>query len=115
MIPLKFQKDNQSNRVGKKAETHIAKQFNTQPTPGSGSGYIKGDIQTRALVMESKATQRSSLSVYYTWLLKLMNQTPIGKIPVLVLSFIDETGKVRYNGQWACVPMSYFHTMQKTY
>lgn len=83
-----------SHRRAPKQEKEIAKRTNGYTVPGSGSGYLKGDVRIKGVArIEAKTTKHKSFSVTRKMIEKLDDAaTPHGELPIFVIEFIDDNG-----------------------
>jgi hypothetical protein len=77
-----------------KAEIGIARAINGKRTPGSGNGFLEGDISTKNMLVEVKETSRPFLTFRLSWLKKIIEEANRAKkIPVFGIEFFDKTQK----------------------
>lgn len=104
-------------RTGLRAETKAAKRLGGRTVPGSGSvDGLKGDITLEHFLVESKSTQKKSISIKYEYLHKIdMEGLGVNKYPALIIQFTDANGDVKRNGSWVMVPEHIFKELNETF
>lgn len=94
---------------GRLYEPRAAKSLSARLTPNSGAmAGAKGDMSVKNWLIESKTTVDSSLSLKFSWLVKISEEAAVqGKNPALVFSFVLPTGRPKPNAEseWVAVPM----------
>ena len=94
---------------GRKAEKRTARRIGANLTPASGAFVEKGDMTTQEFRIESKATEKGSMSVKLDWLLKIEKEAHMtGREPALSIIFCDEQGRPRKGGSWIAIPENLF-------
>lgn len=100
-------------RHGQYAERKAASRLKGQLTPASGAKVgAKGDIRKGAFLIESKATNKESLSLKRAWLDKISKEAlDTGKDPALIIQFVDGLGHTSRGSSWVCIPERVFHEL----
>lgn len=96
---------------GKASEKKTAKRLGAKLTPASGAmPTIKGDMHAGDFLVESKSTKHASMSLEYSWLVKISSEAfNERKHPAVSLTFVEDAqGTPRFNGRWVLVPESLF-------
>lgn len=99
--------------TGRKSEKRLAKATGSRLTPASGAlKGAKGDMVRKAAkasyLVEAKSTTGKTLALENDWLIKIaMEAGGSGKVPMLVVSFVNSDGKPRTprNAEWALLPL----------
>lgn len=93
-------------KVGRTAERRLAERVGGRQTVGSGNQVgDKGDIRLQDVLIESKATEASSVSVKLEWLAKIAQEARAkGLTPALALQFVSGDGRQRRDGGWVMIP-----------
>jgi hypothetical protein len=91
---------------GQRAEKRAAKRIGGRQTPASGAkDGAKGDIRRNQFLIESKATSKASISVTLAWLDKISKEAEdSGKVPALLLQFVDALGNPWRGSGWVLIP-----------
>ena len=94
-------------RHGTKSEKRVARSVGARTTPGSGSlPGRKGDSELPEMLIESKCTVNSSLSVKHEWLRKIEREAlEKNRAPALTLSFVHDSGEAKPAGDWIAIPL----------
>ena len=97
-------------KAGRKSEDRLIKQLGGKGRPASGAmPGAKGDIEIGAFLMEAKSTMRDSMTIKLDWLAKIGREARAeGKTPVLSVSFVDEHGRPRMDGEYVLIPLYKF-------
>lgn len=85
-----------SHRRAPRMEKELAARSGGRVTPGSGNGYLKGDVHKAwgAIRIEAKTTKRKSFAITRDMIRKIEEAAgATEEVPVIVVEFIDETGK----------------------
>lgn len=73
----------------------------------------KGDIEAGSTLLEAKSTTSSSLGLKHEWLGKIAHEARSeGKSPALVVSFVNEDGTPKRDGEWVLIPLSRWNLLQ---
>lgn len=80
-------------RAGR-SEKKIAKAFNGRTTVNSGATFGQNDVEADMFSIEDKVTLNASYSLKAAYLKEVEKKAPLGKIPLLTLTF--ETEGVTY-------------------
>lgn len=82
---------------------------------GSGSkDFHKGDVKSQDLLIEAKRTDKDSMSVKKSWLVKIFRESmTYGKIPALSIEFDDMPDIVPKD--WVAVPASTLRLLMEYY
>ena len=93
-----------SHRHAPKQEKQLAARLGGKLTPGSGSGYLKGDVQIKGVArIEAKSTQRKSYALSRELVDKIEGAAiQTGEIPIFQIDFL--TGE-RVDQQLAVMPV----------
>ena len=85
-----------------------ASRYGGRVKPGSGSSALsKGDVQTRAFLIEMKQTIHGSISVKGEWLEKITNEARgEGRLPALEIKL--KVSDPLCESEWVLVPSSVF-------
>ncbi len=106
-----FHSRREPERICKQHEEDLGKAFGWR-VPASGSSTLahkKGDAQSEELLIDGKATRKSSYKIDYGSLAKVLREAEaIGKVPVLAIKFLADKVKVVGEREWVLVPMSWF-------
>lgn len=105
-------------------EKALAKRLGGRTTPGSGAGFIKGDISTpgeyrpfelpTAEMIEAKTTARTQFTVRLADLEKLSREAAgVRRRPVFVIQLDDEGRGIYSEREWALIPMSHYEHLTK--
>jgi hypothetical protein len=79
-------------RAWEKAEKKVARKIGGRVSPGSGNGYLEGDVKNDSLLVEMKETSRPYMTFHIDWLYKILDEaTRNRRIPVLGIEFGDGT------------------------
>lgn len=85
-----------SHRRAPKQEKDLARRFDGQRVPGSGSGSQKGDVKKAFNIfrIEAKTTKNKSFSVTREMIEKIeVAALTTNELPVIIIEFLDEYGK----------------------
>ncbi len=98
------QKQQDKHKKSKKQELRLANELRGERQKGSGSqAFHKGDVKTTELLVESKRTEKDSLSVKKAWLIKISREAVgYNKIPALSLEFDTMPDMVAKD--WVAIP-----------
>ena len=113
MNDLPYMVRKQQHRIGKagrRSEARLKRKLDGKGRPASGAlPGSKGDIELGKVLLEAKSTTQESMAVKLAWLLKIASEARSeGKSPALSVSFIDEQGQARLDGEWVMIPMHRF-------
>lgn len=91
--------------TGRKAEAKAGKRINARVNIGSGAiDGLKGDLTTNDFLIESKSTQKASLSIKHKWLQKIQKEAlGVNKDPALLIQFTTSTGDIIKDGSWVMI------------
>lgn len=85
----------------------MARTVNGRTTPGSGSGRIKGDVQTRDTMFELKTTAKTQFTVKLRDLEKLeVEASAAGRSAVFVIRMADDSPILLSSREWALLPLT---------
>jgi len=100
-----FEKRMNKGCTGRKAEAKAGKRLNAMVNPGSGAlDGLKGDLTTGNFLIESKSTQKASISIKDAWLRKIQKEAlEKNRDPALLIQFTDATGEIQKDGAWVMV------------
>jgi hypothetical protein len=110
--PFMKRGQNDKGGHGRRIEKHQAKSLKARLTPGSGSlDGAKGDMEKKtaamSLLIESKSTYSESMSLKHSWLKKITREAKDrSKVPMLLVTFVTETGHPKDDGEWVMIPKS---------
>jgi len=80
-------------RLARRQENIAAEYYGGRLVPASGSGNVKGDVETATELIECKHTQQQAYRLRLTdWLVHASHALIAGKRPVLEIEFTDERG-----------------------
>lgn len=101
---------------GRASEKRVAQSIAARLTANSGAGSAKGDmtkaVGKRKFRMEAKSTKNLTLAVDLGWLVKISVEAQnTQSAPAITLSFTDEQGKARANGDWVAIPLYLFREL----
>jgi hypothetical protein len=113
MIELPYVLRRNQHRIGKagrKSEKRVAKELGAVERPASGAmPGAKGDMELRRALVEAKSTTGNSISVSLDWLCKIAREARSdGKTPALTVSYVDDDGRPRQDGDWVLIPLYAF-------
>ena len=113
MIELPYVLRRNQHRIGKagrKSEKRVAKELGARERPASGAmPGAKGDMEVRRALLEAKSTTGNSISVSLDWLAKIAREARSdGKTPALTVSYVDDDGRPRPDGDWVLIPLYAF-------
>ena len=99
-----------SKNVGILAEVNAAVRLNANLTRASGAmDSDKGDMNLPAYKIESKATEKDSMSLKLEWLCKIAQEAfEMDVAPALIVQFVTGDGRPRESGSWVLIPESVF-------
>lgn len=100
-------------RSGRKSEQRLTKDFGGRARPASGAlAGAKGDIDLGPMLVEAKSTTQESMGVKLSWLLKIAEEARAeGKSAALAISFVNEEGQPRLDGEWVAISKHKFMEM----
>lgn len=103
-VPKYFSEGRTKHKKSQDQEKRVAKQLDGKVQKGSGSKtFHKGDVKSRELLVESKRTDKDSLSVKKDWLIKIFNESvAYNKIPALSIEFDQMPNLVPKD--WIAIP-----------
>lgn len=96
--------------AGRRAEKSLAHRLGGELTTASGAtdrdkGDVKLERKERKFLIESKSTQKDSMSVKLEWLHKIYQEAlETNKTPAFAISFTNDHGIVEKRGVWIAVP-----------
>lgn len=92
--------------IGDKGEKLLAKRLGMKLTPASGAlEGAKGDLFNDDILVESKATEKDSISIKLNWLIKIATEaSTVNKLPALAVQFVTGNGRPRPEGSWVMIP-----------
>lgn len=98
---------------GTTSEKRVGKDLGARLTPASGAmSGAKGDMVLPTLLVEAKATIKSSISIQYSWLVKIMTEAlNTNRQPAVTISFVDPQGKPLHVGDWVMIPKTLFREL----
>jgi len=105
-----IRKRNEGNRLrSQKQEKEAATRYGGRVKPGSGSSPLsKGDVKTRAFLMEMKCTIHGSISIKGEWLEKIAGEARYeGREPALEIQ-IDGITDPLVEKKWVLIPATLF-------
>jgi len=110
-----YLKRNRIPRHGQLAEKRAAKRLGGRLTPASGAkDGAKGDITKSQFLIESKATKHASITIKLAWLDKISKEAEdSGKVPAMILQFVDVAGNPWRGSGWFLVPERIFNELSK--
>lgn len=99
-----------SKNVGDLAEEKAAGRLGAKLTRASGAmDNDKGDMNLPTYKIESKATEKDSISLKLEWLCKIAQEAfEMDVDPVLIVQFVTGDGRPRESGSWVMVPEDVF-------
>ena len=97
-------------KAGRKSEDRLAKTLGGRARPASGAmPGAKGDLDLGVVLLEAKSTMRDSMIIKLDWLAKIGREARAeGKMPALSVSFVDENGRPRQDGEYVLIPLHKF-------
>jgi len=100
-------------KAGRKSEQRVAKEIGARVRPASGAmPGAKGDMEVRRALVEAKSTTGNSISVNLDWLAKIAREAMAeGKTPALTVSYVDDDGRPRQDGDWVMIPLYMFREL----
>jgi hypothetical protein len=104
--------------AGRKSEKSLAHRLGGTQTLASGAMYgDKGDIRLPDFLVESKSTQKDSLAIQLSWLVKISHEALNShKHPALAINFTNDHGCSQVSGRWVAIPESLFtHLVEKAH
>jgi len=92
---------------GQRSEKRVIRKMGARATIASGStSRQKGDGRTEKHYIEAKATKHESYSVKLALLRETEKQAlAVNRVPMLTISFVDESGQAKRSGDWVMVPL----------
>ena len=100
--PIVVENKNKANRQ----EKRLAKELKGYTTAASGAGRNKGDIDTKNFKIEVKRTDKQSLAIKKSWLLKIEEESyGVGKEPALIIEIDGE--------EWVVIPKRLFKILSE--
>jgi Holliday junction resolvase len=109
----RFMEEDTNRDRATQQEKVAAKRYGGRTKPGSGSSPLsKGDVQTRAFLMEMKGTIHQSLSIKAEWLEKITQEASYeGRYPALEIKLPIQEPLVE--DTWVLVPASVFQELNE--
>lgn len=101
--------------AGRASEKRLAGRVGGRLKPASGAMEgAKGDLETKALLIEAKATEADSLRLTLAWLTKIAGEAQdAGKLPALAVTFVTGDGRPRRDGAWVMLREADFNALMK--
>lgn len=106
-------------------ERDLAKRLKGLVTPGSGAGYIKGDVTTlgtnqgvydlpNAEMVEAKTTAKTQFTVKLQELVKLEREAAeSGRRPLFVIQLDDTNLRQFDSNEWVLLPMRHYEVLRE--
>ena len=91
-------------------EHRIADETGGKRVPGSGcSPYAKGDVKLKAFLVECKKTEKASLSIKKSWLVKISREAvAIQREPALAIEIQGGPQDAVCDRDWVMIPARLF-------
>jgi hypothetical protein len=100
-----------TGKHGREAEKRLAKRIGGTLTPGSGAlAGAKADVKKGEFLIESKATNKESMTLKREWLLKVYQEAlETTKNPAVAISFTNDQGQSMRRDRWIMIPEHVWH------
>jgi len=113
MMEPDFKRKGKDRQPWKDTEKRLASRLGGKRHGMSGAHYtLKGDLSTKSLLVESKSTEKASISVKQAWLEKVDAEAMAQqKVPALAVTF--QNMNKRTDKDWIMVPIRFFENLMK--
>ena len=93
-------------KAGRASEQRLTRELHAKSRPASGAMEgAKGDLQVGRFPIEAKSTTQVNMTLKHGWFAKIGKEARSeAKTPALAISFINEDGSAKMDGDWVAVP-----------